>query len=497
MALPRCQLSGMRRSTEALIGPHHEAGSKLIIVMVGLPASGKSYIAKKLCRYLNWLQHKTQVFNVGDRRRTASSSTNSSFDAKANSNANNNTNNARPPPQPLFSTSDATFFDPTSSACVSFRDQLALNTLDELLEWLGVDGGNIGILDATNSTSARRELLLSHIEQRCLSNKKLSKSLRILFLESQCSDPRIREANIRLKLFGPDYAGKNPETSLADFRKRVAHYEKAYEPLGKAEEERGLSFVSMTDAGRKMKTHLIRGFIASQTVEYLLNFNLARRQIWVSCTGESEDEIKGRIGRFSDLSPRGQRYAGALAAFIDEQRRAWVAAAATDTTTAAKGESNGEEVNGESGDKRNVEPDYCVWTSTWPQAVQTGRFFPDEIYDKTHTKMLDDLNAGAMAGLTVEEIVVQHPLEYAARKRDKLLYRWPGLGGEGYVDLIVRLRPLIVELERTTDHLVLITHRAVVRVLITYFLGIQRDDLGDIQLPKDTVYCFDIVSCLP
>lgn len=108
--------------------------------------------------------------------------------------------------------------------------------------------------------------------------------------------------------------------------------------------------------------------------------------------------------------------------------------------------------------------------------------------------MLDGMNAGKLAGLTFDEINKQHPDECAARKRDKLLYRWPGLGGEGYVDLIVRLRPLIVELERTTDCLVMITHRPVVRVLLTYFLGIQRDDLGEVHMPKETLYCVDVVS---
>ena len=39
------------------------------LVMVGLPARGKTYIARKLCRYLSWLGLRTQVFNVGNYRR--------------------------------------------------------------------------------------------------------------------------------------------------------------------------------------------------------------------------------------------------------------------------------------------------------------------------------------------------------------------------------------------------------------------------------------------
>lgn len=39
--------------------------------MVGLPARGKTYIAKKLTRYLNWVGIKTRVFNVGEYRRIA------------------------------------------------------------------------------------------------------------------------------------------------------------------------------------------------------------------------------------------------------------------------------------------------------------------------------------------------------------------------------------------------------------------------------------------
>lgn len=37
--------------------------------MVGLPARGKTYISRKLNRYLTWLGYKSRVFNIGNYRR--------------------------------------------------------------------------------------------------------------------------------------------------------------------------------------------------------------------------------------------------------------------------------------------------------------------------------------------------------------------------------------------------------------------------------------------
>ncbi|VDI21887.1 6-phosphofructo-2-kinase / fructose-2,6-biphosphatase 1 [Mytilus galloprovincialis] len=42
-----------------------------VISMVGLPARGKTYMSKKLTRYLNWIGIKTKAFNVGEYRRAA------------------------------------------------------------------------------------------------------------------------------------------------------------------------------------------------------------------------------------------------------------------------------------------------------------------------------------------------------------------------------------------------------------------------------------------
>src|ERR1700722_704122 len=41
---------------------------KLAIVMVGLPARGKTYCARNISRYLKWLGVKSQCFSIADYR---------------------------------------------------------------------------------------------------------------------------------------------------------------------------------------------------------------------------------------------------------------------------------------------------------------------------------------------------------------------------------------------------------------------------------------------
>ena len=483
-------IPGLTRSKVSPDGriAERDVGAKLIIIMVGLPARGKSYLVKKIARYLNWLQHPTRIFNVGDRRRVAAGShrpshqSNRSVDGAlidsvrkmslTNGMSNIDPEDPLPPPammvngEPSLATpisplqmsgpvyfgarpdtppddphqmdQSASFFDPQNVRARVLREHVAHATLDDLLRFVLEDGGSVGILDATNHTIARRQSLIDHIRRR-------DPNINLLFLESRCQDQNLLEANMRLKLSGPDYREKDPVVALKDFEERVAQYEKSYQPLGDFEEKHNMPYCSLIDVGRKMVSHQVKGFLSIQTVTYLMNFNLAPRQIWLTRHGESMDNVNGKIGGDSDLSPQGVRYAKALTKFIGDQRRLWdlhqIEKLATTHFPPRPGDTTppNPEVAAQAGEEHNL----CVWTSMLKRSIETGQYFNEDEYDLKQMRMLDELNSGYMEGMTYESIKEKYPEEFALRKKDKLQYRYPGPGGEGYLDVISRLRKVV------------------------------------------------------
>lgn len=90
--------------------------------------------------------------------------------------------------------------------------------------------------------------------------------------------------------------------------------------------------------------------------------------------------------------------------------------------------------------------------------------------------------------MTYQEIKELYPEEYAARKNNKLHYRYLGMG-ESYLDVIHRVNSLIIELERMTDNILIVTHRAVMRIFLAYFLDVEKENVPHMEVPLHTVYC--------
>jgi len=250
---------------------------KVAFVMVGLPARGKTFIARKIARYLSWLGNRTEVFNVGSYRRAR-----------------------------LGSHQRHSFFDPRNEPGHSARLEVALAALDDMIAFLR-DGGDIAIYDATNNTRERRAL----VRARCA-----AAGLEVVFVESICNDPAIIEANIRAtKARSPDYEGVPEEEAVRDFRLRIGHYESGYEEVGEDEGR----FVKIIDVGRKMVLHRIEGYLLARVVHYLLNLHVQPRTVWLTRHGESAFNVLGRIGGDAPLSDAGRTYARTLASFVRER----------------------------------------------------------------------------------------------------------------------------------------------------------------------------------
>jgi 6-phosphofructo-2-kinase len=55
----------------------------------------------------------------------------------------------------------------------------------------------------------------------------------------------------------------------------------------------------------------------------------------------------------------------------------------------------------------------------------------------------------------------KYPEEWQSRRENKLEYRYPGAGGESYMDVIERVRPIIIELERMQSDVLIVSHNVV------------------------------------
>ena len=401
--------------------------TSLALVMVGLPARGKTYMARKIGRWLRWLGHDARVFNVGSYRR-----------------------------ERLGAGQSADFFDPANEAGARAREQMASAALDDIQAWFGASGALVGdatsgwvpgdaalrvaVYDATNSTRARRAQVARRLE---------AAGAQVVFVESVCTDPALIEHNVREnKISSPDYQGMDPDAAVADFRRRIALYERAYESLSNDE---GHAYVKVIDVGREVVAHRIHGYLPGRLVGFLMNLHTSARPILLTRHGQSEHNLHGQIGGDSALSDAGKVYAASLGRFLTTEFGADL-------------------------------PRVVAWSSQLRRAVETGEHLPVPVRP---WRILDEIDAGSYDGLTYQEIKARFPEEYDARRADKLRYRYPR--GESYEDVIARVEPAILEIERTRSPVLVVAHQAVLRALYAYLVEHARDEVPTLPIPLHTV----------
>ncbi|KAJ3045482.1 hypothetical protein HDV00_009135 [Rhizophlyctis rosea] len=370
---------------------------------------------------------------------------------------------------------DAHFFDPNNPEANAIRERLALDTLDEALQWLTKGGGKVAIHDATNSTVKRRRALLDRVSRE--------KHVKAMFIESICTDGEVLRQNIEMKLQGPDYKNMPREEARRDFLARTENYEKAYETINDDEEKLDFSYVKLIDVGKKVIAHAVHGYLASQCVFYLMQMHIKERTIWLTRHGESAYNLDQRIGGDPPLTDAGRQYSKALGQFMKQMHpptREQIIDEELENPSPLVTDDN-------FGTDRKAP--LSVWTSALQRTVDSAEYFEEEYYEVKKIKALNEIYAGICEHLTYDEIKEKYPNEFEARAKHKLVYRYPGSGGESYLDVIERLRPIIIELERMETSVLIVTHQVVMRTLLAYFLGVPLDEMTTLSVPLHCLYC--------
>ncbi|MBW2357615.1 MAG: AAA family ATPase, partial [Deltaproteobacteria bacterium] len=163
----------------------------LYIVMVGLPARGKSTIASKLRDNLIRDGIRTRIFNNGDLRRKLF----------------------------LKDTSHSGFYDPKNREGVALREKIALTNIRRAKDYMG-NNGQVAILDATNVSIKRRKKTTSLLGDHT-----------ILFIECVNEDKEILEASILRKINLPEFKHLRKEEAVRTFKERIRYYQSIYKPL--------------------------------------------------------------------------------------------------------------------------------------------------------------------------------------------------------------------------------------------------------------------------
>ncbi|EEB07616.1 fructose-2,6-bisphosphate 2-phosphatase activity [Schizosaccharomyces japonicus yFS275] len=387
-------LSQRRGSIQDLLAALNDT-SRLCLCFVGLPARRKTFTAKKLSRYLNWISVKTQLFedNFGE-------------DEKDN---NWHSHRIR-------------------------RWREALQPVGDFFE----NGGAVAILDFGECSKAFRQMVQFFCKHQ---------QSDVMFIESVIHDRSILEESIAdICQNCPTYTHQPFDEARERFLQYIAQKERGYEGLS---EDEGCSYLKIIDVGRQTVIHKVSNYLQSKIVYYLSNLRVRKRSIWLSRHGESEFNVAGRIGGNSNLSSRGHRYAKLLPDFV------------------AKCVNESDEL--------------IVWTSSMKRTIQTAQHIH---YNKLEWKALDELNAGVCDGYTYEYVEDAFPDEAAARNNDKFHYRYRG--GESYMDVVNRLEPIIMELERQ-GNVMIVCHQAILRCIYGYYHNFSLEDIPFIDMPLHTI----------
>jgi broad specificity phosphatase PhoE len=301
---------------------------------------------------------------------------------------------------------------------------------------------------------------------------------KVLWIEVGNDDESFLTTQVRNAVMSPDYTGMTDEAAERDYRRRVQIFKAIFEPLDMdyyASIESRWSYLKCNHSKQHFVVHNVKGYLFQKVVNFIMNLRTTSHAFYLTRHGQSEYNDLGRIGGDSGLTVHGLRYAQKLAEFVDKN---------------IVKDKNGENVPAR------------LWTSTMRRTKETAQFIkqstirirsetdPSLEYEWVQMRLrawhhLDELFAGSCDGMTYEEIEEKFPEEWERRNVDKLAYRYPR--GESYLDVIARLEPIIIEMERHQEALLIVAHQGILRIIYAFYMGLSRAEAPYVSIPLNTV----------
>ena len=263
-------------------GPMAMSLAPLLVAMVGLPGRGKSILAKRLCRYLNYTGDVSKVLDISDYRR-----------------------------KHMTQYASHEMFRADNLPAWRIRQQSFREALEDAAAWLQEPGHKVAILDGPNVSHAQRQEIYD------LAFEKLG--FRVMFIECVCEDPVMLERNFKEILqYSADYRDMDTEEALKDLTQKMTHYKAQYEsPSLGSQWELPCPMVKLLDGGfGGVVAHGITGVRESKILAFISMPKPTQQTLYFSRHGESEFNVIGKIGGDAPLSPRGRMYAQALTKHI-------------------------------------------------------------------------------------------------------------------------------------------------------------------------------------
>ncbi|KAH0543350.1 hypothetical protein FGG08_002306 [Glutinoglossum americanum] len=141
------------------------------------------------------------------------------------------------------------------------------------------------------------------------------------------------------------------------------------------------------------------------------------------------------------------------------------------------------------GSEETLKP-MTIWTSTRRRMVETASYLQNRGFKVRQRAQMSQLNPGVCEKMSERAIRREYPDEVARHEADPYHHRYPR--AESYHDLAVRLEPIILELERERNDLLIIAHESVLRVLYGYLMACSTSDIPQLKFPRD-----EIVEIIP